>query len=471
MKSIYDGLPKVPVKILCGKLNGKFEGWRCSVGHGGINKYPLPPYVIKGIKALKPKLIRTFIQEYFNIYPEHGVFDWSSLDPYMRSLADTGAKIIASICIKPKPLYPTVDEKVFMPNDAAEWQAVVEELVKRYSVRRQWVTRWEISNESDIGENGGVSCLTPAPDDYNKFYDITARAVLRAFPGAKVGGPALAYAASPLMEGLIKHCKEDGVQLDFVSWHKYSDNPGQHSGDVVMVKELLEKYYPESLPEMMVTELGNDFPAMSIPENAYDLIRPASLAVSLLDCLDAGLDWSFYYHVWDQVFIAGQFRPFFADPDIMLEHWNKIPHRMGLFGVCGEIRPNYFVYRLLGKMQGNIVETGSADPRLRIKTVKDETGSYRTMLINYDFEGCCDLIAETDFIGIESGLYKLTVWRLAESQQSDKLKPVEQRYIDISPADSKRAFYTQTFCPEISVTLIELTVTAEKEMLEFYYDC
>jgi hypothetical protein len=35
--------------------------------------------------------IRIFIQEFFQVYPEHGRFDWSRLDRYMDALAKTGA--------------------------------------------------------------------------------------------------------------------------------------------------------------------------------------------------------------------------------------------------------------------------------------------------------------------------------------------------------------------------------------------
>ena len=44
------------------------------------------------------------------------------------------------------------------------------------------------------------------------------------------------------------------------------------------------------------------------------------------------------------------FQPFFRDPNIMYHHWNEVPHRFGLFGLNQEVRPQYFVFQLLGKL-------------------------------------------------------------------------------------------------------------------------
>jgi len=75
MERRYSSLPRIPVTIQCDQIVRPFDNWRHKAGHGGINKYPLPPRVAQGMAALKPRLVRTFIQEYFHIYPEHGRYD------------------------------------------------------------------------------------------------------------------------------------------------------------------------------------------------------------------------------------------------------------------------------------------------------------------------------------------------------------------------------------------------------------
>ena len=41
------------------------EVWRHALGHGGVNWLPLPGPVVDGVRRLRPRLIRIFIQEFF----------------------------------------------------------------------------------------------------------------------------------------------------------------------------------------------------------------------------------------------------------------------------------------------------------------------------------------------------------------------------------------------------------------------
>ena len=54
-------------------------------GRGASTASRSPARVIEGMRKLKPRLVRIFLQEYFNVYPAHGVFDWGKLDAYMDS--------------------------------------------------------------------------------------------------------------------------------------------------------------------------------------------------------------------------------------------------------------------------------------------------------------------------------------------------------------------------------------------------
>jgi len=211
--------PVIEVAVDLAADGGPLELWRHGIGHGGINPLPLPDRVVRGAARLKPRLIRVFIQEFFQVYPEHGRFDWSRLDPYIDALARTGARVVAAITIKPRPLFPTVDPAVWRPNDVAEWQRVIAALVRRYAVDRPIVTYWEIGNETDIGEQGGCPYLIPNASDYAAYYRMTSAPILATFPEAKVGGPAVANGAGDLLPGFIDLCAREGIRLDFISWH------------------------------------------------------------------------------------------------------------------------------------------------------------------------------------------------------------------------------------------------------------
>ena len=472
MEKFYSTLPSIPVNLRMNKTKAGFENWRHSIGHGGINKYPLPPAVTKGLAALKPRLVRTFIQEYFNIYPTHDTFNWTDLDPYMESLAASGGKVVAAITIKPKPLFSEVNQDVIIPNDVAEWQRVVEALVNRYSVEKPIVTHWEVGNEMDMGEPGGCPYRTQEPDVYNAYYRITVEAVLRAFPGAKVGGPVLAVPQHPMMEGLIKYCAETGVPLDFVSWHGYSDDPQYFVRCMTHVKALLDKYFPGKKIETMVTEFSKWFHDGKVEDAEMDGLRSATVAASVMDMADAGVDWTFYYHIWDQVLVSGQFAPFFSPGgvDDMMTYWNKTPCNFGLFDVCGKARPIYYMYKLLAEMTGAECEAESDAADIRVKGVVDDSGTARVMLVNYDQHHSRDVLAALDFNGVGDGFKLLTIHRVDGNSRVDGelLVPVERRYTQVAAEYSEREFFCQVYLPANSVALVTLERVMEEDMLASY---
>lgn len=434
---------------------GALEWWRAALSHGGINTHPLPERVRQGIARLRPRLIRIFIQEHFAIYPERGQFDWSLLDPYMESLAATGAKVAAAITVKPTALFPVVDHARWRPGDVAEWQRVIFELGKRYSVEKPIVSQWEIGNETDIGEHGGSPFLIPDPDDYFEWYRMTTAPLLRACPDAKVGGPAACWVDNEPLPGLVERCARSGERLDFISWHLYHDDPRRHALGVEKAKRLLEGF-PGPRPEMLVTEWSKSFDPVSCEELAFSSRRAATITAGALAMLEAGLDWSCYYHIWDQVFYPELFAPFFspAGIEMMVHHWNEAPHRFGMFGVEGEARPHYFAWQMLTLLGERKVSVQSSDDDLHALAGVDD-GAAGAMVVNLNPQRSRDLVVTMRFLGLEPGRKQLVVYRIDRdqrwSQESLELLPAERREVV-----TRAEFPCQVFCPADSVTLVTL---------------
>jgi beta-xylosidase len=449
-------LPRIPIvnlSIDAKSDQGPLELWRHTLGQGGVNSNPLSPRVIEGTKPLHPRLVRIFLQEFFNIYPDHGKYDWSKLDPYMDSFAATGAKVVAAITIKPKVLYPQIDQKIWRPNNVQEWQQVIAALVKRYSIDKPIVTYWEIGNETDIGENGGCPYLITDPAEYVQYYKMTIEPILKTFPDAKVGGTAVANAGGQYLPQFIDHCLKEKLRLDFISWHLYSDDPDAHARLVTKYKKLLESFGAKR-PEMLVTEWSKNFDAISVQELAVDPRRAAIIASSIIAMTDAGLDWSFYYHLTDQHVRLDEFRPFFKDLDIMYHHWNEVPHRFGLFGVGGEVRPQYFVYQMLTRMAATRLRATSDAKDIRLLASRD-TNTISLLASNFSMQESSDHLAKIRLTNLNPGQIKLTVYRIDRnnswSNERFEMTPAETRDIDV-----KETFSFQVFFPADSVTLIFL---------------
>ncbi len=408
-------LPVVSLEVDTRADEGPLELWRHGVGHGGVNSEPLPEQVVAGAAKLQPRLIRIFIQEFFQVYPEHDKFDWSRLDPYLDSFARTGAKVVAAITIKPKPLFPKIDPNIWRPTDVKEWQRLIAAMVQRYSVDRPIVTHWEIGNEPDIGENGGCPYLIPNSEDYLEYYKLTIQPILATFPRAKVGGCAVAMGGGDYLPRFMELCRQQPVRLDFISWHLYSDDSTQHAGLVQRYRKLLEPFGKDR-PEMMVTEWSKGFEPVSVEETAFNPRRAALTAAAILAMNEARLDWSFYYHLWDQSARWDEFQPFFRDPSIMYHHWNEMPHRFGLFGVNQEVRPQYFVFQLLGKLGSRRLRAACDAPDFRVLAGRREDGTAGVMIVNCDRTASADRVTNVRFSGLTPGRRSLVVYRIEDSR-------------------------------------------------------
>ena len=159
----------------------------------------------------------TFLQEYFDIYPAHGVFNWTKLDAYMDSFAQTGTKLLATINFKPLVLFPEINQDIWRPNNVEEYQNLIYQLVRRYSVEKPIVTHWEHANEADYGWWGGCPFRFGSIEESVEFYQMLLKPILEAFPAAKVGGPCPAMAKE--VPGFVELCARHGTQLDFVTYH------------------------------------------------------------------------------------------------------------------------------------------------------------------------------------------------------------------------------------------------------------
>jgi xylan 1,4-beta-xylosidase len=448
-------LPHNRVDIDAGTPLGKLELWRHALGLGGINPVPLPERVVTGIRALQPRLIRIFIQEFFRVYPERGRFDWSRLDPYMEALGQTGARIVAAICIKPAVLFPTVDHAACVPASVEEWQSVVRALVRRYSVERPLVSHWEIGNETDIGESGGTPHLIPDPDAYTAFYRMTVPPILEAFPEAKVGGPAACWVENEPLPGFVARCRQEGLPLHFLSWHIYSDDPARHAAGIRKARELLAGF-PGPPPELMVTEWNKSFDSVSVEELAFEPRRAANVAAAILAMEEAGPAWSFYYHLWDQVCDPGHFEPFFSarGVDGMLRHWNEVPHRFGLFGVDEQVRPQYFVYQMLGRLGEERIVAQGDDPDIRLLAARSRS-RVAVMIVNWGAQGSTERLLTLRFAGLPPGRRRLAVRRIDRDRrwcpETLELQPTERR-----PVATRDQFQCQILSPADSVSLVTL---------------
>ena len=463
MRINFADLPRANIQVDAGSYQGSFEGWRHSIGQGAVNSLPLPERVVAGMRKLKPRLIRIFLQEFFNIYPDHGVFNWDKLDPYMDSLAQTGAQLLATINLKPPVLYPEINHDLWRPTDVAEWQNLIFQLVRRYSVEKPIVTYWEHVNEPDIGEWGGCPYRIPGVEELHEFYALTIRPILEAFPGARVGGPCPAdYRIAP---EFMDCCAKHRTPLDFVSYHRYDDDPESHRRIAEVLSEKI-KSFPGKRPELILDEWSKGFEApytsipydaVSVDEMAMQSRRAAHLARIVLTLMETPLDWSFFFLLWDNCMYNDEFKTFFSSEgakNVMYKHWNEAPHRFGLFSESGKVRPQYFVYQMLSQMGEQKLAAHCEHPDIKAIAVQGD-GRLSVLIVNFNLQASHDMLVKTCFNNLQPGLRRLKAYRIDDNQRWSEdtlvLYPYEERTVDVLPE-----FEYQFYSPADSVLWVTL---------------
>jgi len=174
------------------------------------------------------------------------VYDWTLVDKIVDTWIDLGMKPVMEIGFMPKALSTKPDPYrhrwspgdpysdiwtgwAYPPNDYDKWEELIYQWV-RHSIERYGSDEvagwwWQLWNEPDAGYWAGTD------EEYHKLYDYTAKAVKRALPAARVGGPNVTGGLSPrqakFLTDFLEHCRngvnyatgEKGTPIDFVGFH------------------------------------------------------------------------------------------------------------------------------------------------------------------------------------------------------------------------------------------------------------
>jgi xylan 1,4-beta-xylosidase len=181
-----------------------------------------------------------------NVYREDAegkpIYDWTITDRIFDALRDNGVRPLVEVGFMPEALsthpqpyrHSFPDGSVFTgwsypPKDYAKWAALVtawtQHLHERYGDAAVKTWLWEVWNEPDIDYWHGT------PEEYDKLYDVTAAAIQKVLPNAKIGGPEATGVGPGRSENFLRqfleHCAHGknaatggiGAPLAFISFH------------------------------------------------------------------------------------------------------------------------------------------------------------------------------------------------------------------------------------------------------------
>lgn len=157
-------------------------------------------------------------------------FNFSYVDQVYDGLLERGVKPFVELGFMPPEMSADpashhdfwYHPNVMPPKDWAEWDALVraftQHVIERYGIEEVASWYFEVWNEPNLAFWGGK----PEQPTYYDLYDRTARVLKSVNPRLRVGGPATAQAA--WLPDFLKHVKQSGTPIDFVSTHVYGDD-------------------------------------------------------------------------------------------------------------------------------------------------------------------------------------------------------------------------------------------------------
>ena len=359
---------------------GSLEIDKMALGQGGLSDDSMWNERIPEIRAVKPRLIRVFVQDYFNLLTRRGHYHFDSLDRSVDTILAANSKPLMCLCFKPRLLFPEINQDIVEPNDEAAWEELIYNLVRHNQERGAGIRYWEVANEPDIGEDGGCPYRF-TPENYKRYYQHAVAAILRGDPQARVGGPALAGWNSPILPALLEFCSTNQTPLHFVSWHTYTSDPKVIRATIDNVHNLA-RHFPGLKPETFIDEWNMDL--MNPPLDPR--FQPCYVAEAIWQMKEAGLDYSCYYHIRDWHVSSEQFATILSPRGtaFMSRWWNRMPQFDGLFDFQNRVRPAYFTFKLLSRLHGQRLQVTSTNPSVHgFATYDEQLLMYNLVLWNF----------------------------------------------------------------------------------------
>jgi len=393
-----------------------------SLGQGGLSPDPMWDDRIAEVRALHPRLIRLFVQQYFDVMPAMGKYHFATLDRSVDEIVQAGAIPLMTIAIRPKELYPKIDQNIVDPTSYPAWEALISAMVTHYKERGLRGIYWEVGNEGDIGESGG-SPYHFTPENYVRYYEHTVAAILRADPEAHVGGPAIANYKSALLPALLEAADSKKIPLSFISWHIYNSDPKAVEATIGYEKEQLAKH-PSLHPETILDEWNM---ALTVPPKD-PRIQPAFVAETAWRMKEAGLDYSCYYHIRDYHVDRAQFASFMSPggASFMASWWNRMPQYSGLFDYQNVMRPAYFTFELLARVTGDRLKATSDDDSVHAFLAYDPLYEYYSLMFwNFSATPVTVRIDARNLPGALTVHRRILDAETPSQDENDRLRPLE----------------------------------------------
>lgn len=378
------------------------DNWR-GFAQGGeeIGARMIQP-VIPHMKTLNPRYIRIdHVYDFYDVVKRDGanhlVFNWGQLDQTVCDIYATGAKPFFSLGYMPATI-SSDGTPIGAPNDWNEWAQTVQATIERYSGQETILCDgqvlgdklndiyYEVWNEPDLEQFGKWSIYGGNKSYLNLYYHAAMGADraqnVRTFA---IGGPSTTAPYRNWMQTFMRYVQQNRLRMDFLSWHKYSDDPESYGRDIRDTHSWLNAdTYPSyyNVP-FIVTEWGID----STGTEAYNGRVAAAHAVAVVKEMIA-----------NQLQLGLAFEP--------------VDGPQSQFGVIdrnGKTKPRYYAFKMLDTLKGAhaLGVSGETDHIRIIAAKQPTTGEVAIIAANYDTAGRHEEEVPITISGLAPGTYQI----------------------------------------------------------------
>ena len=177
-------------------------------------------------------------------------------DKYVRITYEAGTKVFYRLGASIEHQYKYGTR---VPKDMEKWARICEHIIRHYN--EGWadgfeygIEYWEIWNEPDChNADGSNPCWQGTEDEFIDLYCITAKHLKACFPELKIGGPAFVspWLKKDIRSKFLKTVKENGIPLDFYSFHRYSKTPQELARAAEFGKQSLAEFGIEGVETIL----------------------------------------------------------------------------------------------------------------------------------------------------------------------------------------------------------------------------
>lgn len=255
-------------------------------------------------------------------------YDFHFTDQYLKTICRAGTKpffrLGQTIENKPKKYH------VAPPKDFEKWARVCEHIIRHCNEgwadgHRFGIEYWEVWNEPDLKKgkpDAERPTWTGTTDEYHRFFRIVTRQLKAAFPKLKIGGPAFSNVVGEKAEAWVEDfftraSAEPRVPLDFISWHRYANDPAELTNAAAKIRAAMDRYGYEKA-ESILDEWNyiDDF-----HDGSYESTRnmtgfrgAAYAAAAMCAMQGSSVDKMMYYDCSPKSRFNGLFEPFTQAP-------------------------------------------------------------------------------------------------------------------------------------------------------------